>query len=338
MAKTPTRFVNALSDEERDVLKHLKDHGETPRIRQRAHAILLSELGKSVNEIAVIFSVTGVTVRSWLDRWDEHGPLGLGDSPRPGGPPILTDDERQQVVELIKKYPNSPKTVLEKIKEMIGKTISARTLRRLARSANLRWKRMRRSLKNLRDEDEFREAQRDLEEIKEDHKAGDYDLYYFDEAGFSLVPTVPYGWQPEGERLEIPSRRSGQINVLGFLCYDGSLTPYVVDGSVDSEIVVACMDHFSKKIGGRPSLVVIDNASPHTSAKFQSHIETWEARGLFFYFLPPYCPELNLIEILWRMIKYHWLPLEAYTDLKTLLEWLNKILVNVGSEYHLQFS
>lgn len=95
---------------------------------------------------------------------------------------------------------------------------------------------------------------------------------------------------------------------------------------------------FSKTIQGRPSLVVIDNASPHTSAKFTSQIETWEARGLFLYFLPPYCPELNLIEILWRMIKYHWLPLKAYANFKSLLENLNHILANVGSEYCLSFA
>jgi len=30
------------------------------------------------------------------------------------------------------------------------------------------------------------------------------------------------------------------------------------------------------------------------------------------HWLPPYSPELNLIEILWRKIKYQWLPLRAY--------------------------
>ena len=153
-----------------------------------------------------------------------------------------------------------------------------------------------------------------------------------------MVPTVPYGWQPEGETLEIPSRRSGQINVLGFLRYDGDLTPYVTKGTADSVVVMVCMDDFSKTIQGRPSLVVIDNASPHTSAKFTSQIETWEARGLFLYFLPPYCPELNLIEILWRMIKHHWIPLKAYANFKSLLENLNHILANVGSEYCLSFA
>jgi transposase len=337
MARKPTRFVGVLTDEEREVLEHLRDHGETPRIRRRAHAILLSASGKAVDEIADIFSATRITVYAWLDRWESEGLLGLSDKPRSGAPPRLTDDEREQVLKWIKEHPNSPKTVLEKIKTELGKVVAARTLRRLARAAGLRWKRMRRSLKSRRDEDKFREAQQELVEIIEDHEAGDYDLYYFDEAGFSLIPTVPYGWQPEGQRLEIPSQRSSQINVLGFLGYDGALTPYITEGSVDTDVVLTCMDDFSMKINGRPSLVVIDNASPHSSAKFQSRVETWEERGLFLYFLPPYCPELNLIEILWRMIKHHWIPLSAYTSYKSLLDGLSEVLANVGSKYRLSF-
>jgi transposase len=338
MSRKPTRFVNAFSAEERESLEHLRDRGDTPRIRRRAHAILLSGSGKSVNEIADIFGTTRVSVCAWLKRWEVDGLEGLSDKPGRGGPPKLTEHEREQVLAFIKENPTSPKTVLEMIRQRIGKTISARTLRRIARSANFRWKRMRRSLKSLRDEDEFREALAEMEEIIGDHKAGDYNLYYFDESGFSLTPTVPYGWQPVGERVEIPSRRSGQINVLGFLGYDGDLTPYVTTGTVDTDIVVACMDNFSMKIEGSPSLVVIDNASPHTSAKFQSHVSTWEARGLFLYFLPPYCPELNRIEILWRMIKYHWIPWKAYTDFESLLEAVNHILINVGAKYRLTFA
>lgn len=173
--------MNALSDEENEILDCVRDHGETPRIRRRAQAVLLSSSGRSVNEIADIFDTTPVTVRSWLDRWEKHGPLGLGDKSRPGGPPKLTDDEREQVLALINESPDSPRTVLEKIKGKTRETISARTLRRLARSAGLRWKRRRRSLKSQRNEEEFRVAQAELEEIIRDHKAGDYDVYYFDE-------------------------------------------------------------------------------------------------------------------------------------------------------------
>jgi hypothetical protein len=33
---------------------------------------------------------------------------------------------------------------------------------------------------------------------------------------------------------------------------------------------------------------------------------------LIIKYLPPYSPELNLIEILWRFMKYYWLPFSAY--------------------------
>lgn len=42
-------------------------------------------------------------------------------------------------------------------------------------------------------------------------------LYYLDEVGFSLVPSVPYGWQNIGEYLTIPSRHSRRLNVLGIM-------------------------------------------------------------------------------------------------------------------------
>lgn len=338
MARKPTRFVAPLKDEEKELLEHLRDHGETPRIRRRAHAILLSAAGRSIDEICDIFETSRVTVTSWLNRWRSDGPAGLGDAPRPGGPPKLTDEEREVVLKLIKGFPNSPKSVLKKIKEKTGKTIGARTLRRIARAGKLRWKRMRRSLKDRRDDDEFREAQQHIDKFIEHHKAGDYDLYYFDEAGFSLTPCVPYAWQPEGERLEIPSRKSGQINALGLLSYDGQLIPYVTEGTVNTDVVVACIDDFSMKLNGRDTLVIIDNASPHTSAHFLSYLETWESRGLHFYFLPPYCPELNLIEILWRMMKYHWLRPTYYVSFKALREAVNHILANVGPKFRLSFT
>jgi hypothetical protein len=42
-------------------------------------------------------------------------------------------------------------------------------------------------------------------------------LYYCDEAGFALDPSIPYAWQAAGEVIELPAMRYGRINVLGFM-------------------------------------------------------------------------------------------------------------------------
>jgi len=42
-------------------------------------------------------------------------------------------------------------------------------------------------------------------------------------------------------------------------------------------------------------------------------MEEWKEKEVYIFFLPPYSPELNLIEILWRRINYQWwIPFDAY--------------------------
>ena len=49
-----------------------------------------------------------------------------------------------------------------------------------------------------------------------------------------------------------------------------------------------------------------------------SELEQWQAQRVFVLFLPPYSPELNRIEGLWRKIKYESLPIQAYQTFESL--------------------
>jgi transposase len=55
----------------------------------------------------------------------------------------------------------------------------------------------------------------------------------------------------------------------------------------------------------------------------------WFRQGVGLHWLPPYSPELNLIEILWRKIKYEWLPPRAYLSFEHLKTELQTILRSV---------
>ncbi len=63
------------------------------------------------------------------------------------------------------------------------------------------------------------------------------------------------------------------------------------------------------------------------------NIETWEHRGLYTKFLPPYSPEHNIIEIVWRKIKYEWIPFSAYESFDNLKKELFNILKGIGENY-----
>lgn len=118
---------------------------------------------------------------------------------------------------------------------------------------------------------------------------------------------------------------------------DNDLTPFIVKGKIDTDVVVACFDQFSKNLQNK-TVVIIDNAPVHKSKKFLANIAKWCRKGLILKFLPTYSPELNLIEILWRKIKYEWLPFTAYFSFENLEAALEDILINFGSQYEINFA
>ena len=101
--------------------------------------------------------------------------------------------------------------------------------------------------------------------------------------------------------------------------------------------MIHCFELFRQQ-QQKPALVVVDNAPIHTSDDFEDELERWQKEDLYVQFLPPYCPELNLIEILWRKIKYEWLPLDAYQNFKTLTAALFAVLKGIGSKYRITFA
>ena len=313
MSREPSLFVKTLSSEDQAFLKETWHSHPVFTVRCRAHAILLSNDGYSATELTRAFQICIRTARSWIERWNISGRDGLYDEPRPGGPPILSEEERQVVEELIRQYPRDPRRVLRLTKAKTGKDISRTTLRRIANSLNLVWKRVRRVLSGKPSPEAVDLAEQEIAELE---ALPDVDVVYFDEAAFNRRGVVPYAWQPIGERLSVPigpSSRSG-FSVLGILKPDQTLVTRLQHGTVSGETVEAFLDNFSTTLQ-RTTVLIMDNASVHTSGRITEAAERWAERRLIIYNLPPYSPQLNDIEPVWKDIKYRHLPLTAWETL-----------------------
>jgi transposase len=176
-------------------------------------------------------------------------------------------------------------------------------------------------------------------QIKRQEDEGEIELYFYDEAGFSLLPTVPYAWQAKGETTLLSSGRSKSLNVLGLLRRNGDFASYVVEGSVDSDTVVAMLDDFVTGLrSSNKAVIVLDNAPTHSSEVFEAKRAQWQERNVEICYLSSYSPELNLIERLWQELKYRWLPFEAYLSFQNLRDYLMKVLAEVGSELTISFA
>ncbi len=194
-------------------------------------------------------------------------------------------------------------------------------------------------MKERRDETDFRNTQNLLQELWkwEDHEEAE--LYYFDESGFSQVSSLPYAWSPVGQPLELPAfSHSRRLNVLGFLSRRGKLVYHTTTDTVTTPVVIEAFDRLlGQKSPQTFAIVVLDNASIHRSALFKSKELEWRAQRLYVIFLPPYSPELNLIEMLWKKIKYEWLPVTAYQSFQSLTDHVLNVLSGYGERYRINF-
>src|SRR6266702_969961 len=131
--------------------------------------------------------------------------------------------------------------------------------------------------KPRRDPAAFAKAKRELEALQKQEDQGQIALYYFDESGFALDPTIPSAWQEPKNVIELPARKYGRINVLGLMNRQNDLHPFIFEDSIHTGVVIACFDAFCHTLT-KKTVVVIDNASIHTSEDFEDRIPRSEER------------------------------------------------------------
>src|SRR5439155_25354522 len=82
-------------------------------------------------------------------KWEQQGEGSLHDQPRSGRPPTLTPEEQELAIAYIKEEPRSLKQVVDRLAQKTAKRLSISALKRLAKRARLRWKRVRKSLTRI---------------------------------------------------------------------------------------------------------------------------------------------------------------------------------------------
>jgi len=154
-------------------------------------------------------------------------------------------------------------------------------------------------------------------------------LAFLDQSGFA--PTMPtgYTWARVGERKIVPYEASEgrRVNVVGaFSLFDPTGPDLVFESRRNGHSRYDADAHlrFVHKVAGlpevlpegyhreRPCVIVLDNYSVHHSQPVKDRMPVLEAAGIRFFFLPPYSPEMNAIEPLWRQTKYQDLPVRSH--------------------------
>lgn len=171
-------------------------------------------------------------------------------------------------------------------------------------------------------------------------QAGRVDVLYGDECGFSLLPCVPYLWQKRGQTLGLPAHpHQKRLSVLGFWRRDNRLWSFPIQQRMTAQHLIQSIEAILPQLSdAKQTVMVLDNASIHRAKCVREKQREWKRRGLRLFFLPPYSPHLNRIELLWKQVKYRWLEPIAYVAFDALCRHVSNVLNQVGTKYRITFA
>lgn len=131
------KFVSPLSDTDLQALMDAYLYAEKPALRRRAHAIVLSHKGYSINQISDILAVTRETVSLWFDAWESSGLEGLRDKSRSGRPAIYDAHDRKRLQALVAEHPHQIRAVQARLQWETGKSSCTATVKRALKKAGI---------------------------------------------------------------------------------------------------------------------------------------------------------------------------------------------------------
>lgn len=127
-----------------------------------------------------------------------------------------------------------------------------------------------------------------------------------------------YGWVRAGERKRLPyeAPQGRRYNAMALYVPAGPHAAFDWCGTSQGHFLAHDLLHFlgQRPRTGVPLVLVLDNAGLHRSADVRRALPALRERNVYLYYLPPYSPELNAIEPLFRAVKHLDLPERRYAS------------------------
>jgi transposase len=309
--------------------------------RRRFRAVELMEEGVPRNLLARVFGVSPTSLSRWMKLAETDS---LRAKPHPGAPPRLTDEDCAELEGLLLKgapsygWQNNLWTtgrVAHLIRETFGITYHPGHVSRILRG-RLNWTCQRPVNQNHDRDDEAiaRWIRRRFRRIVERAKAAGGCLVFVDETGFMLEPNVRRTYAPCGRtptnRISSPHSR---ISVAGAITLDpcrkkvGLVYRLLPDNrNFRGESITAFLRSVRARVDS-PMTVLWDQIPIHQGALVEQCVAN--EPGVVIEPFPPYAPELNPADGIWRYVKHGRLPNYAVRDLgilrKTVIVELQRV-------------
>lgn len=127
-------------------------------------------------------------------------------------------------------------------------------------------------------------------------------IYFVDGVHPQHNTIADYGWIKRGETKHLKTNNGRQrVNINGAINLESKQVIHVEDDRINAQTMIALLEQILKKQKEGKIHIILDNARYYHAMLVKDFLD--ENHRIVFHFLPPYSPNLNIIERLWRILK-----------------------------------
>ena len=295
-------------------------------------ALLLKSEQLSNSQISSLLGICENTVRNYLHDYQEGGVQKLMEISFYQPQTELKSFDAEIKTHLEQNPPPTIKQACAEIAELTGIKRKETQMRNYLKSLGLGYRKVAGipAKADIQAQQIFKEDL--LEPRLEEAKAGRRDLYFMDASHFVLGAFLGFLWSFTRVFVKTPSGRQ-RFNVLGALnAVTHELTTVRNTSYITSTEVGDLLKQLAKT-ATRPITVVLDNAR-YQRCSFVTQLA--QELDIELLFLPPYSPNLNLIERFWKFTKKHCLNSKYYSDFQKFRQAITDFLEHVSERHSME--
>ena len=271
------------------------------RAAYRLNALILLGQGWRISEVAEALLLDAGTLRSYVTRYQEGGLEALLRDQYTGGLSYLNASQKDELERHLSSHTYlNTNQIIDHVAKAYGVRYSVSGMTDILHSLGFSYKKAKvvPGKTDPEAQERFVEEYKKIKESKEET-----DPIYFMDGVHPQHNTQPsYGWIKCGEEKQIKSNTGRKrLNINGAIDVQTMRCSVVIADAVNADSTIALFKKLERRHTDSSHIYIIcDNAKYYRSRKVKEYLEN---SRIALKFLPPYSPNLNLIERYWKYFK-----------------------------------
>jgi transposase len=281
----------------------------------KINAVILLGTGWKLKAVKEALLLDDATLRSYILKYKSLGIEGLLETHHHGRASLLSEEQQNVLREALEdKIYLTSHEVIQYVSDTFSVNYSVSGMRDLLHRLGYEYKKPK-----LIPGNPDREVQEQFVEYYEKfmaEKPDNEEVLFIDAVHPEHNTMAAYGWIKRGQKRLLKTNSGRQrLNLHGAINIETMAVTIVESQTVNADSTIELLETLNQQYPLSARLhIILDNARYHYSKTVKEYLS--ENKRINLVFLPPYSPELNLIERLWRYFKKNVLYNQYYPSVK----------------------